>query len=82
MIQQEILQLFNNGGRITNEEVRRRLQTIYDRYKINRKPKATDLLLYGIKTRRVAIKQGEKRQEGVLVLYPELYNHGRSLFLD
>lgn len=56
MIQQEILQLFTNGERITNEEVRRRLQTIYDRYSINRKPKTTDLLLYGIKTRRVAIK--------------------------
>lgn len=82
MIQQDILQLFNNGERVTNEEVRRRLQTIYDRYNINRKPKTTDLLLYEIKTKRVAIKQGEKRQEGVLVLYPELYNHGRSLFLD
>lgn len=56
MIQQEILQLFNNGERITNAEVRRRLQTIYDRYNINRKPKATDLLLYGLKTKRVAIK--------------------------
>lgn len=56
MIQNEILSIFNNGERITNEEVRRRLQIIYDRYDINRKPKATDLLLYGIKTKRVAIK--------------------------
>lgn len=70
MIQQEIQQSFTHGERVTNAEVRRRLQTIYDRYNINRKPKATDLLLYGIKTRRVAIKQGERRQEGVLVLYP------------
>jgi hypothetical protein len=68
MIQQDILQLFNNGERVTNAEVRRRLQIIYDRYNINRKPKATDLLLYGIKTRRVAIKQGEKRLEGVAIL--------------
>ena len=68
MIQQDILQLFNNGERITNAEVRRRLQTIYDRYSINRKPKTTDLLLYGIKTKRVAIKQGEKRLEGVAIL--------------
>ena len=56
MIQQEILQLFNNGERVTNAEVRRRLQIIYDRYSINRKPKTTDLRLYGIKTKRVAIK--------------------------
>ena len=70
MIQQEIQQSFTHGERVTNAEVRRRLQTIYDRYSINRKPKATDLLLYGIKTKRVAIRQGEKRQEGVLVLYP------------
>lgn len=56
MIQQEILQLFTKGERVTNAEVRRRLQTIYDRYNINRKPKTTDLLLYGIKTKRVAIK--------------------------
>lgn len=70
MIQQEIQQSFTHGERVTNAEVRRRLQTIYDRYCINRKPKATDLLLYGIKTKRVAIKQGERRQEGVLVLYP------------
>ena len=56
MIQQEILQLFNNGERITNAEVRRRLQTIYDRYNRDNKPKSTDHLLYGIKTKRVAIK--------------------------
>lgn len=56
MIQTEILQLFNNGERITNTEVRRRLQTIYDKYNINRKPKTTDLLLYGIRTKRIAIK--------------------------
>ena len=56
MIQQDILQLFNNGERITNEEVRRRLQRIYDIYGINRKPKTTDLLLYGIRTKRIAIK--------------------------
>ncbi len=68
MIQNEILSIFNNGERITNEEVRRRLQTIYDRYSINRMPKTTDLLLYGIKTKRVAIKQGEKRLEGVAIL--------------
>ena len=69
MIQQDILQLFNNGERVTNAEVRRRLQIIYDRYSINRKPKTTDLLLYGLQTKRIAIRQGEKRQEGVLVLY-------------
>jgi len=56
MIQQEILQLFTNGERVTNAEVRRRLQIIYDRYSINRKPKTTDLLLYGIRTKRIAIK--------------------------
>lgn len=56
MIQEDILQLFTKGERITNAEVRRRLQTIYDRYNINRKPKTTDLLLYGIRTKRIAIK--------------------------
>lgn len=56
MIQQDILQIFNNGERVTNAEVRRRLQTIYDRYNINRKSKTTDHLLYGVKTKRVAIK--------------------------
>jgi len=56
MIQQEIQQSFTHGERITNAEVRRRLQTIYDRYSINRKPKTTDLLLYGIRTKRIAIK--------------------------
>lgn len=56
MIQTDIQQSFTHGERVTNAEVRRRLQTIYDRYSINRKPKTTDLLLYGIKTKRVAIK--------------------------
>lgn len=68
MIQTDIQQSFTHGERVTNAEVRRRLQIIYDRYSINKKPKATDLLLYGIKTKRVAIKQGEKRQEGVAIL--------------
>lgn len=70
MIQQEILQLFTKGERITSEEVRRRLQIIYDRYEIKRRPKSTDLLLYGLQTKRIAIRQGEKRLEGVLVLCP------------
>ncbi len=68
MIQTDIQQSFTHGERVTNAEVRRRLLIIYDRYGINRKPKATDLLLYGIKTRRVAIKQGEKRLEGITIL--------------
>lgn len=70
MIQQEIQQSFTHGERVTNAEVRRRLQALYDRYNINRKAKATDLLLYGIKTRRVAIRNGEKRLEGVSIENP------------
>lgn len=68
MIQQEIQQSFTHGERVTNAEVRRRLQIIYDRYNINRKPKTTDLLLYGIKTKRATIRGGEKRLEGVAIL--------------
>ena len=67
MIQNEILNTFYNGERVTNAEVRRRLQIIYDRYEIKRRPKSTDLLLYGLQTKRIAIRQGEKRIEGVSI---------------
>ena len=66
MIQNEILNTFYNGERVTNAEVRRRLQTIYDRYNINKKAKTTDLLLFGIRTKRITIKQGKKRLEGIV----------------
>ena len=72
MIQTDIQQSFTHGERLTNAEVRRRLQTIYDRYNINKNAKTTDLLLFGIRTKRITIKQGKKRLEGVLVLCPNL----------
>lgn len=56
------------GDRISIREVKQMLQAVYDRNEINTKAKSTDLVLFGIKTKRSIIKIDGRRVEGVKII--------------
>ena len=68
MIQQELQLLIHTGDRLTNAQVRRILQGLYDRYNIKRKAKATDITLFGFVTKRAIISIDGERNEGIQVI--------------
>lgn len=68
MIQQELQLLIHTGDRLTNANVRRILQCLYDRYNIKRKAKATDITLFGFVTKRAIISVDGKRNEGIQII--------------
>lgn len=71
MILDDIKQLFHTGDRFPLREVKRMLQTAYDKNGINKKAKTTDLVLFGVKTKRTIISNDGRRYEGVKVILIE-----------
>ena len=65
MIQHELQQIIHKGDRLTNSEVRKLLQSLYDKYQIKKRARATDILLFGFQTKRITISLNGKRNEGV-----------------
>ena len=51
MIQHELQQIIHTGDRLTNSEVRKVLQSLYDKYQIKKKARATDIIFFGILNR-------------------------------
>ena len=68
MIQQELQQIIHTGDRLTNSEVRKVLQSLYDKYQIKKKARATDILLFGILSIRAIIMKDGKRNEGMRIV--------------
>lgn len=68
MIQQKLQQILHKGDKYTRAEIRTLLQSLYIKYGIQRKPKATDLSLLGLKTKRTTIVTDGKRHEAVLII--------------
>ena len=68
MIQKELQQIIHNGDRLTNSEVRKVLQSLYDKYQIKKKARATDILLFGILSKRAIIMKDVKRNEGMRIV--------------
>ena len=67
MIQHELQQIIHTGDRLTNSEVRKVLQSLYDKYQIKKKARATDILLFGILSKRAIIMKDGKRNEGMRI---------------
>lgn len=70
-IQEELHKRIPKGARLTNTEVKTLLTKIYQKHDIDKKPKTTDLLLFGFKTKRCAITildEEKTRQEGIKIL--------------
>ena len=68
MIQKELQQIIHTGDRLTNTDVRRILQSQYDKHQIRKRAKATDIVLFGFLTKRAIIMKDGKRNEGIRIL--------------
>ena len=68
MIQHELQQIIHTGDRLTNSEVRKVLQSLYDKYQIKKKARATDILLFGILSKSAIIMKDGKRNEGMRIV--------------
>ena len=68
MIQHELQQIIHTGDRLTNSEARKVLQSLYDKYQIKKKARATDILLFGILSKRAIIMKDGKRNEGIRII--------------
>lgn len=64
-IRNELQKLYHTGDRVTNKELKKQIQLIYDRLGYKAKAKGTDIKLYGYSTKKVKIPIDGKRYEGV-----------------
>lgn len=64
-IRNELNQLYHTGDRVTNKDLKRSIQDIYDRLGYKAKAKGTDIKLYGYSTHKVKIRIDDKRLDGV-----------------
>lgn len=61
----ELQKLYHTGDRVTNKELKRTIQLIYDRLGYKAKAKGTHIKLYGYSTKKVKIRIDDKRLDGV-----------------
>ena len=64
-IRNELQKLYHTGDRVTNKDLKRIIQEIYDRLGFKCKAKGTDIKLYGYSTRKVKIRIDNMRLDGV-----------------
>ena len=50
LVAQELQKLYKTGDRVTNKELKKQIQLIYDRLGYKAKAKGTDIKLYGYST--------------------------------
>lgn len=61
----ELNKLYPTGIRVTNKDLKRSIQDIYDRLGYNAHAKGTDILKYGYYAKKVKIRIDRKRVDGV-----------------
>lgn len=64
----QLHKLFKSGDIITIKELNQILQSLYDKYKIKKNARSTDLLLFGFETKRAIIMKDGKRNEGIRIV--------------
>lgn len=65
LVVQELNKLYPTGIRVTNKDLKRSIQDIYDRLGYQTHAKGTDILKYGYLTKKVKIRIDRKRVDGV-----------------
>ena len=65
IIKYELNRLYPTGIRVTNKDLKRSIQDIYDRLGYQTHAKGTDILKYGYLTKEVKIRIDGKRVDGV-----------------
>lgn len=71
MIKTELYRMYDSGTRVTNKDLKAQIQILYQKYHIEKKAKATDILLFGYTTHPVKITKDGKRINGL-----KLYKNG------
>ena len=61
----ELNKLYPTAIRVTNKDLKRSIQDIYDRFDNKAHAKGTDILKYGYLTKKVKIRIDRKRVDGV-----------------
>lgn len=61
----ELNKLYPTGIRVTNKDLKRSIQDIYDRSGYKAHAKGTDILKYGYHAKKVKIRIDRKRVDGV-----------------
>ena len=61
----ELNKLYPTGIRVTNKDLKRSIQDIYDRLGYKAHAKGTDILRFGYLTKKVKIRIDRKRVDGV-----------------
>lgn len=64
-IKNELNRLYPTGIRVTNKDLKRSIQDIYDRLDYKAHAKGTDILKYGYLSKKVKIRIDGKRVDGV-----------------
>ena len=65
LVVQELNKLYPTGIRVTNKDLKRSIQDIYDRLGYKAHAKGTDILKYGYHAKKVKIRIDGKRVDGV-----------------
>ena len=65
LVAKELQKLYHTGDRVTNKDLKRSIQDIYDRLCYNAHAKGTDIKKYGYTTKKVKIRINRKRVDGV-----------------
>ena len=65
LVAKELHKLYHTGDRVTNRDLKRTIQLIYDRLGFKCKAKGTDIKLYGYSTKKVKIRIDDMRFDGV-----------------
>ena len=56
---------YQTGDRVTNKELKATLQSLYDKYQIQEKAKATHIVRFGYTAKKCKIRRGDKRIDGL-----------------
>lgn len=69
---EKLNQVYHTGDRVTNKDLKRSIQLIYDKLGYKATAKGTDIKKYGYSTHKVKIRIDDKRLDGVELIKTEL----------
>lgn len=66
---EELRQLYPNGTRVTNKELKATLQQLYDKHGLKQTACATHIQKFGFDTKKCKIRKKDKRADGVILIH-------------
>lgn len=72
-ITKELHELYPDGTRVTNKELKSVLQQLYNKYNIKRAACATHIQRFGFSIKKCKLREGDRRIDGVILLSSDKY---------